>query len=197
MKMGRTFGWRELLLLVLVLLRSRPAGKANRRAAGMWLLSDDERRLTATSSRLSRRPDFLTPLSPPRPSPPKSDAIHLCVLGAVCLRDPPERELSLTQGTQLHHKWSTPATTSAACSVPWSDLPADRGVTYERRRLLDYTKGMAANTEQLDRWAPHAPCSSPQKTLTEDRRAKAIEKELYKRVDGGSGCAELAAVLQE
>ncbi|EDU43387.1 EST1-DNA-bind multi-domain protein [Pyrenophora tritici-repentis] len=38
---------------------------------------------------------------------------------------------------------------------------------------------MAANTEQLD------------------RRAKAIEKELYKRADGGSACAELAAVLQE
>jgi hypothetical protein len=30
-----------------------------------------------------------------------------------------------------------------------------------------------------------------------DRRAKAIEKELYKRADGGSSCAELAAVLQE
>jgi hypothetical protein len=38
---------------------------------------------------------------------------------------------------------------------------------------------MAANTEQLD------------------RRAKAIEKELYKRAEGGSSCAELAAVLQE
>ncbi|KAG9191469.1 hypothetical protein G6011_10203 [Alternaria panax] len=38
---------------------------------------------------------------------------------------------------------------------------------------------MAANTEQLD------------------RRARAIEKELYKRADGGSSCAELAAVLQE
>jgi hypothetical protein len=38
---------------------------------------------------------------------------------------------------------------------------------------------MAANTEQLD------------------RRAKAIEKELYKRADGGSSCAELAVVLQE
>ncbi|RAR09074.1 telomerase activating protein est1 protein [Stemphylium lycopersici] len=38
---------------------------------------------------------------------------------------------------------------------------------------------MAANTQQLD------------------RRAKAIEKDLYQRIDGGSGCAELAAVLQE
>ncbi|KAH7556008.1 hypothetical protein BM1_06534 [Bipolaris maydis] len=38
---------------------------------------------------------------------------------------------------------------------------------------------MAANTEQLD------------------RRARAIATELYRRVDGGSGCAELAAVLQE
>ncbi|CAO2652444.1 Nn.00g007270.m01.CDS01 [Neocucurbitaria sp. VM-36] len=38
---------------------------------------------------------------------------------------------------------------------------------------------MAATTEQLD------------------RRAKAIEQELYKRADDGSSCAELAAVLQE
>ncbi|KAJ4373231.1 hypothetical protein N0V83_003524 [Neocucurbitaria cava] len=33
--------------------------------------------------------------------------------------------------------------------------------------------------------------------LTQCRRAKAIEQELYKRADDGSSCAELAAVLQE
>jgi hypothetical protein len=29
------------------------------------------------------------------------------------------------------------------------------------------------------------------------RRAKAIEKELYRRADDGVACAELAAILQE
>lgn len=58
---------------------------------------------------------------------------------------------------------------------------------------------MAANTQQLDRCAARAsPCAHLGTTmLTKARRAKAIEKDLYQRIDGGSGCAELAAVLQE
>lgn len=33
--------------------------------------------------------------------------------------------------------------------------------------------------------------------LIADRRAKAIEEQLYQRADGGATCAELYAVLQE
>ena len=71
-------------------------------------------------------------------------------LGRDCCRDLSACCLSSSQGTTSPHKWSTPATTLADCSVPSSDLPADRGVTYERRRSV-HIEGMAANTEQLDR----------------------------------------------
>lgn len=51
-------------------------------------------------------------------------------------------------------QWNTPTTTNAIpCSVPSSDLPADRGVTYELGRRM-HNEGMAANIEQLDRCAP-------------------------------------------
>jgi hypothetical protein len=47
----------------------------------------------------------------------------------------PRSLLVLLPGHPTLHKWSTIATTLAVlCPVPLSDLPADRGVTYERRR---------------------------------------------------------------
>lgn len=65
----------------------------------------------------------------------------------------PARCLSSTQGNITASQWNTPATTNAIpCSVPSSDLPADRGVTYELRRRM-HKEGMAANIEQLDRCA--------------------------------------------
>ena len=49
----------------------------------------------------------------------------------------PTRRLSSPQGIQHRSKWSTTAATPARrCSVPLSDLPADRGVTCEGRRHI-------------------------------------------------------------
>jgi hypothetical protein len=64
------------------------------------------------------------------------------------------RSLSvLAPGHPVASQWNTPATTNAIpCSVPSSDLPADRGVTHELRRCM-LQEGMAANIEQLDRCA--------------------------------------------
>jgi hypothetical protein len=117
-------------------------------------------------------------------------------LGRCLLLRPPDCSLSSVQGIPLHYKWSTPVTTSAACSVPSSDLPADRGVTYERRRPL-HIEGRHGRQHRTTREVGSVHVALRRIALIVCRRAKAIERALSKRADEGCTSAELAAVLQE
>jgi hypothetical protein len=101
--------------------------------------------------------------------------------------------LSSPQGIPRLHKWSTIATTLAIlCSVPLSDLPADRGVTYERRRHMRTKHGQHCTSRQVT-----TPLSYVRGGANVRRRATAIEHELYTRADAGAAGTELAATLQE
>jgi hypothetical protein len=79
--------------------------------------------------------------------------------------------------------------------VPSSDLPVDRGVTYERRRPLRTEAWPPTPNSLIGGHAQYG--GTVGMVLTACRRAKAIETELYKRAHDGVACAELAAVLQE
>jgi hypothetical protein len=54
-------------------------------------------------------------------------------LAAVCPLYPPVRAPACPPLRAHSSPWSTPATAFALCSAPSSDLPTDRGVTYEPR----------------------------------------------------------------
>ena len=79
--------------------------------------------------------------------------------------------------------------------MPSSDLPVDRGVTHERRRLL-HIEAWPQIPNNLTGVHAHRRRTASM-MLTNYRRAKAIEKELHKRANDGATCAELAALLQE
>lgn len=101
--------------------------------------------------------NFLSPPPPRARFTPNSRRDS--VLCAVCCTEPssaPVNRLSSSQGTK-RPPWSTPATASAHCSVPSSDLPADRGVTHELR----HSCALKAWPPTLNNWRGMYPPGAP------------------------------------